>query len=254
MTWIHYNFRDSYLRLSPTIAFRVANEKKTSHLAQWWKYRYVNIDQFYGEGINYNEKTFDEKTSTYGVHELAYSISSDYAPRPYQASINSQVGKGFVKFNLNYKQHFTGDDKKKGIWVHAFGGYQSVNDQRVAETRFTLSGVPSVGTNSFDYMYDEWLGGRNAETGLYAQQVFMKDAGFKTLAFTDVSSTWMTAGLSYALPFKMFHYIDAAAYRSDLSLKTEFSYSGGIALILLKDVFEIYFPVLESKDIGKHHL
>ena len=247
----HYNFRDKYLRLSPTIAFRVANEEKTSHLAQWWKYRYVNIERFYGEGINYDEKTFDEKTSTYGVHELAYSISSDYAPRPFQASINSQVGKGFVKFNLNYKQHFAGDDKRKGVWVHAFGGYQSVNDQRVAETRFTLSGVPSIGTNSFDYMYDEWLGGRNAVNGFYTQQVFLKDAGFKTLAFSEVSSTWMTAaGISYALPFKMFHlYMDAAFYRSDLTLKNEISYSGGIALILLKDIFEVYFPIVESKDI-----
>jgi hypothetical protein len=247
----HYSFRDSYLRLSPSIGFRLANEKETSHLAQWWKYRYVNIDQFYGEGIDPVEKTFDRKTRTYDVHELAYSISSDYAPRPYKASINSQVGKGFLKFNLNYHQHFAGNDKKKGIWVHAFGGWQSVNDQRLAETRFTLSGIPSLETNSFDYMYDEWLGGRNAESGLYAQQVFMKDAGFKTLAFSDVSSTWMTAaGLSYALPFKMFHlYMDAAMYRSDLTLNNEISYSGGIALIILKDVFEVYFPLVESKDI-----
>jgi len=79
----------------------------------------------------------------------------------------------------------------------------------------------------------------------------MKDAGFKTLAFSEVSSTWMTAaGISYALPFKMFHlYMDAAFYRSDLTLKNEISYSGGIALIILKDIFEVYFPIVESKDI-----
>jgi hypothetical protein len=63
------------------------------------------------------------------------------------------------------------------------------------------------------------------------------------------------AGLSYALPFKMFHlYIDAAYYRSDLTSKNEISYSGGIALIILKDVFEVYFPVLESKDIRRASL
>jgi hypothetical protein len=90
----HYSFRDSYLRLSPTIAFRMANEDKTSHLAQWWKYRYVNIDQFYGEG-NLVDQTVDRNTRSYGIHELSYSISSDYAARPYEASINSQVGKGF---------------------------------------------------------------------------------------------------------------------------------------------------------------
>ena len=43
--------------------------------------------------------------------------------------------------------------------------------------------------------------------------------------------------------------MDAAFYRSDLTLKNEISYSGGIALILLKDIFEVYFPIVESKDI-----
>jgi hypothetical protein len=31
--------------------------------------------------------------------------------------------------------------------------------------------------------------------------------------------------------------------------ETEFSYSGGAAIVLLKDVFEIYLPFVESKDI-----
>jgi len=247
----HYVFRDSYLRLSPTIALRLAYNDDHAHLTQWWKYRYVDIHQEYGKGINYSEKTFENKTNHYGIHELSYTIMSDYILRPYIASINSQVGDGFVKLNFNYQQHFTGRDKMRGVWVYAFAGYQMLKDQTKLDTRFTLSGVPAIDNHTSDYMYDQWLGGRNATSHLLAQQIFLKDAGLKTLAITDPSSTWMTAaGISYALPLKMFHlYMDAAYYESDRTLKENFSYSGGVALILMKDIIEVYFPVLESKDI-----
>jgi len=247
----HYLFRDKYLRISPELAFRVALNKDHTHLTQWWKYRYVDIHQYYGEGLDVDLGTYVEKIAGYGIHELSYKIASDDVLRPYVASANTQVGKGFERLNLNYQQHFTGKDKGRGIWTHAFAGYQLIDDSAIAETRFTLSGVPSFENNSSDYMYDQWLGGRNATAGIYAHQIFMKDAGFKTLADADFSSTWMTAfGISYALPLKMFHvFMDAAMYDSDRTGKVEFSYSGGVSLILLKDVFEVYLPLVESEDI-----
>jgi hypothetical protein len=57
-------------------------------------------------------------------------------------------------------------------------------------------------------------------------------------------------GVSVSLPVKVFHaYMDAAFYDSALTLKTAFNYSGGLAIILMKDVFEIYIPILESREI-----
>lgn len=58
------------------------------------------------------------------------------------------------------------------------------------------------------------------------------------------------AGFSAALPFRFIHvYMDAALYPSSVTEKTQFSYSGGAALVLWKDVFEVYIPFVESKDI-----
>jgi hypothetical protein len=100
-------------------------------------------------------------------------------------------------------------------------------------------------------MYDQWLGGRNADSGLFAHQVFEKDAHLKTLANHGLGDEWMVgAGVSHAFPFRFLHfYMDMALYPSAVTEETEFSYSGGAAIVLLKDVLEIYLPFVESKDI-----
>ena len=43
--------------------------------------------------------------------------------------------------------------------------------------------------------------------------------------------------------------MDAALYPASITEKTALSYSGGAAIVLWKDVFEIYIPFLESNDI-----
>ncbi len=247
----HYLFRDSYLRLSPSIGLRMRNNSSNNHLTQWWKYRYVDIHQYYGEGIDYISNLYEEKTRSYGIHEVSYTLRSDYVIRPYLLSCNTQVGKGFVKFNFNYQQHFAGRDKWRGTWIHAFAGIQPIHDQPKANTNFTLSGLSSNGYYATDYMFDQWLGGRNADAGKFAHQVFIKDAGFKTLATNGISEKWMVAsGASVSMPLKIIHlYMDGALYESGITQKTTFSYSGGIALVLMKDVWEVYLPLLESKDI-----
>jgi hypothetical protein len=163
----------------------------------------------------------------------------------------NQTGKVFLRLNLHYKQHFVGKDKRRGVWVQGYGGWLPVYDQPTANVLLMFNGLSSNGFFSKDFMYDEWLGGRNAVDGLFAHQVFIKDAGLKTLSTIGISDQWMIGGgMSVALPIKWIHfYMDAALYPSSISTQTELSYSGGAAIVLWKDIFEIYIPFLESKDI-----
>jgi hypothetical protein len=247
----HYLFRDHYVRWEPSVAFRIKPDSKHSHITQWWKYRYVHIDQFYGRGINFEEEIYEDEQRTYSVHELLYQMKSDFVLRPFQAMANVQAGKGFVRLNLRYKQHFAGKDKRRGVWVQGYGGWLPVYDDPLANVVFTINGMASNGFFSRDYMYDQWLSGRNAVDGVAAHQVYEKDASLKTLSTIGIGDQWMVGGgFSAALPFKWIHlYMDAAVYPSSITEETAFSYSGGAALVLMKDVFEIYLPILESKDI-----
>ncbi len=247
----HYLFRDDYQRISPSIAFRFREADIYSHNTKWLKYRYVHIDQSYGVGDNFFEYQFHREQRAYGIHELSLQMRSDYALRPYFANAALQAGEGFVRLNLNYNQHFRGRDKNRGFWVRGFAGWLPVLEQPKANVLFFFNGISSNGYSSKDYMYDEWLIGRNAVDGNFIRQVFIKDAGLKTFATNGISEKWMIGGgISAALPFRYVHfYMDAALYPSGITQETELSYSGGLAVILIKDAFEIYLPILESKDI-----
>lgn len=246
----HYLFRDYYDRFSPFIGLRM-DQQLHSHVTKWWKYRYVSITQLYGRGTNFEEFEFVNEKRHYGIHEFLFQISSDTVLQPYTATASLQTGRGFARINLNYKQHFRGRDKMMGVWVHGFAGWLPYYKNPLANVQFSFNGISSNGFFSKDYMFDEWLLGRNAVDGNISRQVFMKDAGLKTLSTIGISDDWMVGGgASVALPFKVVHiYMDAALYDSSIDDDVSFSYSGGLAIILMKDAFEIYIPLLESKDI-----
>ena len=147
---------------------------------------------------------YAEEKREYGIHELSFQMSSDTVLMPYTAKAAIQAGQGFVRLNLNYNQHFRGKDKMRGIWVHGFAGWLPFYKNPKANVPFTFNGMASSGFFSRDYMYDEWLMGRNAIDGNISRQVFLKDAGLKTLATIGISEDWMAgAGFSWALPFKV---------------------------------------------------
>ena len=247
----HYLYRDAFLKWEPMLALRMRLNQTNQHITQWWKYRFVHIDQFFGRGINFEEGLYEEDTRNYGVHELSWQLRSDYILRPFEALANVQVGQGFVRLNLNYKQHFAGRNKHLGTWIRGYAGWLPVLDRPEANVFFTINGQSSVGYFARDYMFDQWLGGRSEEGGFFAHQVFEKDAHLKTLANHGIGDSWMFgAGVSQAFPFRFLHfYMDATLYGSAFTEQVEFSYSGGAAIVLVKDVFEIFLPILESKDI-----
>ena len=245
-----YLYRDHYVKWSPIVALRVEPEDH-SHILQWWQYRFVHIDQFYATGVDIDAQTYIEDHRQYGVHEISYQRTSDAITHPYTARANIQAGQGFVRLNLRYKQHFTGRDKHHGVWIQGFGGWLPLYESTTAYVPFIINGTTSNGIYSKDFMFDEWLPGRTAAGGLAAHQVFEKDANLKSLANTGFSESWMAGGgISAALPLRYIHvYMDAALYPSGIELKPLLSYSGGLAIVLWKDFFEIYIPILESQDI-----
>ena len=201
--------------------------------------------------MNVNRFFDVNKQSTYDVHELSFQINSDTVVKPFQAIASIQAGKGFIRTHLHYNQHFRGRDKMRGLWVHGFLGWLPVYKNPVADVRFGLNGKTSLEFLSKDYMYDHWLLGRNATAGNTSRQLFLRDVDLKTLADLEENSNWMAGGgFSISLPLKVIHaYADAGVYSSAITDKLKLSYSGGLAIILMKDAFEIYLPILESNDI-----
>ena len=51
------------------------------------------------------------------------------------------------------------------------------------------------------------------------------------------------------MPIPVKPYFDIAVYDDPFENGVTTSYSGGLAFVITKDVFEIYLPVIDSKDI-----
>ncbi|MCF8460411.1 MAG: M1 family metallopeptidase [Flavobacteriales bacterium] len=113
--------------------------------------------------------------------------------------------------------------------------------------------------NSFleyqDYLYDGTFIGRNPGNGFLEQQIMEADGGFKSRMIIGSSNDWIVAlNLSSTLyrwlPLEFFASIGTYA-----GAKTAFPGSQlflaefGVSVIVVRDVLEVHFPFLYSKDV-----
>jgi hypothetical protein len=125
-----------------------------------------------------------------------------------------------------------------------------------------------TGANGYeDYTYSNYFVGRNEFEGLISQQIMIKDGGFKVR--TDLLSNkfgrtddWLTA-LNFTtdipkkilpVPLKLFADIGTYAEAWDKDAQTsKFVYDAGLQLSLLKNIINIYIPVLYSKSYRDYY-
>jgi hypothetical protein len=236
----------------PKIQLTSPADKRIDGPMQQLSYRYVDVRQWYGQGIDFDQQIWEEKTRSYSVHELEYSRDQKRNLYTNQFSATAQAGKGFVRLMLDTKHSFIYSQKDKTVHLHAFAGALPYFENPDANVALTFNGVQSNGFFSKDYLYDELLLSRNATKGLASQLTFSKDAQLKTLYNGGISERWMvSAGISFEtpLPIPVQPYIDAVLYHDPFENKARLSYSAGLSLVLWKEVVEMYVPLVESADI-----
>ncbi|MCP3929926.1 MAG: M1 family metallopeptidase [Bacteroidetes bacterium] len=248
----HYGFHDSYQKLAPELTLEFRKARPNSSRKHNLFYRYVDIKQQYGQGKNYETRNFETKERRYAINELNYSFSDKKVIAPLELNGTLQLGKGFSRLFADAKQKITYAKRGKALYLHAFAGTFLKYDTPEAFVNFTLNGKTGFNIFQKDYLFDEVLFGRNDRTGIFSQQLFQKDAHLKTLATLGSSTEWMMGfGVSTSLPIPIpvHAYMDFAIYPDNFSNEINLSYSGGFSIIVAKDIFELYFPVLESDDI-----
>ena len=215
------------------------------------QYRFIYVRQQYGQGLNFNGSLWQQRSREYGVQELSYTFRQQQALTDLKAYCLLQAGKGFVRIagDARIRKEF---DKHKAWYLHLFAGALPLFDHPVANVSLQFNGIQGGGIYSRDYLYDELLLSRNATSGVLSQFVFLKDAQLKTLYNGGLSEKWMLgAGFAFdtPLPLPVQPYFDAALYKDPFENGTTLSYSGGLALVVQKDVLEVYVPLVESQDI-----
>ncbi|MEL6943948.1 MAG: hypothetical protein AAFO82_14900, partial [Bacteroidota bacterium] len=256
------DFHNYFTKFAPKIELTFGKKTPRNDWQQIVSYRYININQNFGRR-NPDTEEITRNERSYAVNELKYQIKNSNVLSPSNIAVTLENNDAFTKLFASYTQRFPYQEKKKGLTLRLFAGqFLQYDPTRSAELgvrpAFLLTGN-TTGTFQQDYLYDAVLFGRSessiAERSPFQHQIFKKDAGFKTL--TSVGAT--TAGLYSAgfrstlpgaLPLDVFA---DGAYSALDDGKGKFFYSAGLVLPIVRNVFEIYIPVLESNEIETNH-
>lgn len=247
-----YGFTDRYTKLEPSVELLFRPASVHSAVSQRFTYRYSQIWLTYGQGVNIDSLIFRTRKKSYGIHQLVYQLENDHVLHPFDARIEAEAGKGFIRLGLTVEQVFPYNAKGHAVRFRLFGGILPLLKDPPANVSLQFSGKPGGESNPTDYAFREWMFARNEQSGINSQQIWIKDAGLKTLSTVGVSNDWMLgfgADVRLPLPVPIHAYADMALYPAFFESGVQFSYSGGFSVILVRDIIEIFVPVLESQDI-----
>lgn len=258
----NYNYRfdidehDRFYKIQPKIKLNFTQKSDTSYTFHSLQYRFIYVGQKYS---SFNPEIFqyEDANRSYYVNELKYELENKRFS-DLHLEVTLQQGKGFTKLFSHLNQLIPYGVGEKGVQLHLFaGGFLSAQRQNFeAPAQFIMSGITGFDIFQRDYLFDDVMLGRNDVSGIFSKQIFHRDANLKTLSNIASSDTWMAGGgVKVALPGKLpiKPYFDVAVWNRKIfdSQNTEVAYSGGLALIIFPEMFEIYFPVpfLESNNI-----
>jgi len=168
---------------------------------------------------------------------------------PYNVTLNFDHNDKFGKasIELNYSISFK---KQKSLDFRVFAGaFVYGNSKDKSPYRFRMSGFNGYQDYLFDYNYV----GRNETNGIGFAQFTENDGAFKIWTPLGQTSKWLVAVNIKSptvgkLPLKLFADIGASEFNESL-YKDKILYTAGIELCIFKNICEVYFPLVYSKDI-----
>jgi len=186
-------------------------------------------------------------------NQLQFRYTNARVLNPYSFATDIQQHQDFVKASITAYYKLNYNSKKKGLTMRFFAGsflWKSNNfgSSTMADVRYRLSGQ----TGDQDYLYDNIYLGRNETSGLLSRQMTNSDGGFKVLTFRGQTSEYLTTlNLNTTLPGKIpiRLYGDFGHYYNGEKDADPINYSLGASLVLIQDIFEIYFPLQNSNKL-----
>ncbi len=247
----HYLFQNRYFKVSPRFRLMLAGKTQNDTKTEC-SYRPISIFQSIGVGFNFEDKKYIQVEQHYTIHELRWHRYQHQSIHAFDLEVIAEKSKNFAKIyaQSTIQIPYPYGNKKYGE-LRWFAGLQAASSNNIIFSSFQLSGLPGIRQFQQDYKMDELMLGRSEMSNSLSQQVFLKDAGFNTVSDVVSSDTWMIAGsyrssLPGFLPLRP--YIQFALSPGSHQ-NVELSYSSGISITVLKNILEINFPALESKNI-----
>ena len=268
----HKNYLRFY-KIVPSLTLTFRNKYATSKVTKWlqWKTFFINETQlsFNRDTILQQDIVSYPEVNRY-LNQLDFVFRNDRALYPYSSDVQIQQSNKFVRFSFEGKYFFnysTGGGMAARFFAGKFMylGFPTIY-KRFETDRYHLN---MTGANGYeDYTYSNYFVGRNEFEGARSQQIMIRDGGFKVrtdLLSNKIGKTdnWLAAlNLnSDLLPdMKLFSdqsvtnslklFLDIGTYAEAWNKNSstgKFLYDAGLQISMLKNLVNIYIPVLYSK-------
>ncbi len=265
-----------FRKLSPSLKFVFAenNPRSTRERFIQWKTFLIAEDN-----LRFKSDTFPngnrfinitkEQSSRY-LNQLRFVIQDTRALYPYRGELMAEQTNDFVRLAFTGNYYFNYNERL-GANIRFFAGKFIYLGERTISKAFATDPFHlnlSAPKGSEDYTYSNYFLGRSEQEGFAAQQMMMRDGGFKVR--TDFlankigkTDNWLMAVnfsthipdqinilriLPFTVPLKLF--VDLGTYADAWQPNAEGSrvlYNAGLQLSLLKNSINIYAPLLYSK-------
>ncbi|PWU02953.1 MAG: hypothetical protein C5B52_04275 [Bacteroidetes bacterium] len=261
-----------FTKLVPQARFEFKNSDPRSQLLRFFQIKsyFISEDHLHSfvDTIN-NIETYSINKKYTNISQMRYVTDNSRELYPYHWELQFEVAEDFGKaaFTGNYFFNYSG---KGGIDFRWFAGKffylgNKTNEKELNTDRYHLNMTGPKGEE--DYTYSNYFFGRNDFEGFNSQQIMIRDGAFKVrtdylnskigktdnwLASMNFTSTIPDrinplSILPIKIPLKLF--LDVGTYGdvwSKNSTIPKFLYDAGLQISLIKDLVNIYVPLLYS--------
>lgn len=238
----HYDQDLAFYRFSPSLNFFFRRKYGESNILQRLRFRGILLQQeeySIPEDIN-SARKYDG----YELATITYTLENINLLNPYTIVSDFQIGSQFSLISSTVDLRWMLPNKHWFIWRN-FGGLFLNNSLASAGDPPTFYSMGLSGTQ--DYLFDYELIGRSDESGIWSQQFFTSDGGFKGPTGIFANSYLLASNISLPI-FTAFKYKGlrpSIGLFGDLGFADSFNkayWDYGIRVSVFTDFLELYLP------------
>ncbi len=248
-----------YSKLSSTLSFTFKENSPLSTVTKMLSLKGYSIWEDVFTAPSASSSLITTRKKIYGLAK--YQHSNDRTYNPFKYSAEAQIGADFAKFSAEAIARVDYNTRKKSLFLRGYiGKFIAINGDPAVTDRYKLNASYS---GADDYLYDGTYLGRSARNNSAAQQISLQEGGFKVPVFNTAarSDDYMaTINIETDLPLRRFPiriFADAGIIPNTKptisnNSSTVFLYEAGLSMHIIKDVVNIYVPIIMSSDFQNY--
>lgn len=241
-SYYHYAPDAAYLKINPSVNFNIRNNDFRDNRKQGFSLRYNIVHK---ELSNIVKGSSDGDYSIFG---LKYYNSKSELTNLLIYSSDLQLSGNFGKISgeLQYRKLF---DNNRQVNVRLFAGTFLYHDN-LASNDYNF-GVSKPN----DYLFEYNFFGRSETSGLFSQQYFLSEGGFKSFLSPASANQWLISTNTSVSVWNWIEIYGDVGFAKNSARTEEFLYDSGVRLNLVPDYFELYLPVYSNNgwEISQYH-